>query len=63
MPRGPKGEKRPAVDAAKAAYHGYQLAEQLSELRHGWEEIKAALFQFFVFAVAAAVVLLIGKFL
>jgi hypothetical protein len=63
VPRSPKGEKRPVVDAAKAAYHGYQFAEQLSELRNGWEEIKAALFQFFVFAAAAAIVLLAGKFL
>ena len=37
MPRGPKGEKRSTVDAAKSAYNGYQLAEQLSELRNGWE--------------------------
>jgi hypothetical protein len=35
----------------------------LSELRNGWEEIKSALFQFFVVAAAAAIVLLIGKFL
>jgi hypothetical protein len=56
-------EKRPVVDAAKAAYHGYQLAEQLAGLRHGWGRIKAALFEFFVFAAAAAVVLVAGRFL
>jgi hypothetical protein len=63
MPRGPKGEKHPAVDAVKTLYHGYQIAEQMSELRLGWGRIKAALFDFFVFAAAAAVALLIGKFL
>jgi hypothetical protein len=40
MPRGPKGEKRPVIDAPKTAYHGYQLAELLGELRHGWGRIK-----------------------
>src|SRR5580704_17698838 len=43
LPRGPKGEKRPALDAAKAAYQGYQLAEQLGGLRHGRGRLKAAL--------------------
>jgi hypothetical protein len=36
MPRGPKGEKRPALDAAK-------VAEQSGGLRHGWGRLKAAL--------------------
>jgi hypothetical protein len=62
MPRGRKGEKRP-LDGAKTAYHAYQLAEQLGELRHGWGRLKAALFEFFVFAAAAAIALLAGKFL
>ena len=63
MPRGPKGEKRPAFDAAKTAYHGYQIAEQLGGLRHGWGRIKAALFEFFVFAAAAAIALVAGRYL
>jgi hypothetical protein len=46
VPRGPKGEKRP-LDGAKTAYHAYRLAEQLSELRHGWGRIKETLFEFF----------------
>jgi hypothetical protein len=63
MPRGPKGESHPALEAAKAAYHGYQVMEQLSGLRHGWGRIKAALFEFFVFAAAAGVALIAGKYL
>jgi hypothetical protein len=63
MPRGPKGEKRSGLDAAKAAYHGYQIAEQLSGLRQGWGRAKAALFEFFVFAAAAAFVLIVGRYL
>jgi hypothetical protein len=63
MPRGPKGEKRAGLDAAKAAYHGYQIAEQLSGLRNGLGRIKAALFKFFVFAAAAVVALIAGRYL
>ena len=63
MSKGSKGDKRGAVDGAKAVYHGYQLAEQLGELRRGWGRIKAALFEFFVFAAAAAIALIVGKYL
>jgi hypothetical protein len=57
-----RGEKRPVFDAAKAAYHGYQLAEQLSGLRRGWDGFKAALFEFFIFAAAAGLVLIAGRY-
>jgi len=63
MRRAPNGEKSRLTDAAKAAYHGYQIAEQLSDLRRGWDGFKAALFEFFIFAAAAGIVLLIGRYL
>jgi len=62
MRRAPNGEKSRLTDAAKAAYHGYQIAEQLSDLRRGWDGFKAALFEF-IFAAAAGIVLLIGRYL
>jgi hypothetical protein len=42
MPRGPKGEKRPALDAAKALSR-ISARGTVGRVRHDWGRLKAAL--------------------
>lgn len=57
---GDKSKKRTRLDDAKTAYHVVDALHQVSQLRRSWNDLKAALFEFLIFATAAGVALLAG---
>jgi hypothetical protein len=58
MPRGPKGEKRPALDAAKAAYHVHQVLEAMANASQSkWQNFVYELKEIALMVAAMAVLL------